>query len=82
MLLELFPKCGKDPNTTHFALLNRITLKLGVMSGHACIRGIRVTASNVLRLLAAHHDKHPRSIPLPRRGRYRRVPGIRGYARQ
>ena len=27
------------------------------MSGHACIRGIRVTASNVLRLLAAHHDK-------------------------
>ena len=42
---------------THFALLNRITVKPGVMSGHPCIRGMRVTVSNVLRLLAAHHDK-------------------------
>ena len=26
-------------------------------AGHPCIRGMRVTVSNVLRLLAAHHDK-------------------------
>jgi uncharacterized protein (DUF433 family) len=56
-LLELFPKCGKVPNMTRFALLNRITVEPGVMSGHPCIRGMRVTVSNVLRLLAAHHDK-------------------------
>lgn len=56
-LLELFPKCGKVRDMTHFALLNRITVDPGVMSGHPCIRGMRVTVSNVLRLLAAHHDK-------------------------
>lgn len=37
--------------------LNRITVDPGVMSGHPCIRGMRVTVSNVLRLLAAHHDR-------------------------
>ena len=42
---------------TTFGSLNRITVDPGVMSGHPCIRGMRVTVSNVLRLLAAHHDK-------------------------
>jgi len=56
-LLELFPKCGKVSSMTHFGPLNRITVEPGVMSGHPCIRGMRVTVSNVLRLLAAHHDK-------------------------
>ncbi|MFZ4683891.1 MAG: DUF433 domain-containing protein [Terrimicrobiaceae bacterium] len=42
---------------TPFAPLNRITVDPAVMSGHPCIRGMRVTVSNVLRLLAAHHDK-------------------------
>lgn len=37
--------------------LNRITVDPSVMSGHPCIRGMRVTVSNVLRLLAAHHDR-------------------------
>lgn len=36
---------------------NRITVDPGVMSGHPCIRGMRVTVSNVLRLLAAHYDR-------------------------
>lgn len=36
-------------------LLERITINPSVMSGHACIRGMRVTVANVLRLLAAHH---------------------------
>lgn len=56
-LLELFPKCGKVLFMTTFGPLNRITVDPGVMSGHPCIRGMRVTVSNVLRLLAAHHDK-------------------------
>ena len=56
-LLELFPKCGKVESMIFFGQLNRITVDPGVMSGHPCIRGMRVTVSNVLRLLAAHHDK-------------------------
>jgi uncharacterized protein (DUF433 family) len=56
-LLELFPKYGKISSMTTFGSLNRITVDPGVMSGHPCIRGMRVTVSNVLRLLAAHHDK-------------------------
>ncbi len=36
--------------------LKRITVDPGVMSGHPCIRGMRVTVANILRLLAAHHD--------------------------
>ena len=40
-----------------FGSLNRITVDPSMMSGHPCIRGMRVTVSNVLRLLAAHHDK-------------------------
>lgn len=39
-----------------FGSLNRITVDPGVMSGHPCIRGMRVTVSTVLRMLAAHHD--------------------------
>lgn len=38
-------------------LLNRITLDPLIMSGHPCIRGLRVTVSNVLRLLAVHHSR-------------------------
>ncbi len=34
----------------------RITFDPGVMSGQACIRGLRVTVANVLRLLAAQHS--------------------------
>jgi uncharacterized protein (DUF433 family) len=56
-MLELFPKCGKVASMILFGPLNRITVEPGVMSGHPCIRGMRVTVSNVLRLLAAHHDK-------------------------
>jgi len=37
-------------------LPDRITIDPLVMSGHPCIRGMRVTVSSVLRLLAAHHD--------------------------
>ena len=39
-----------------FEALKRITVDPHVMSGHPCIRGMRVTVANVLRLLAAHHD--------------------------
>ena len=59
-LLELFFGSGNvpiDTFVTTFAPLNRITVDPGVMSGHPCIRGMRVTVSNVLRLLAAHHDR-------------------------
>ncbi len=34
----------------------RITINPLVMSGQPCIRGLRVTVANVLRLLAAQHD--------------------------
>lgn len=37
-------------------LPGRITIDPLVMSGHPCIRGLRVTVANVLRLLAAHHE--------------------------
>ena len=37
-------------------LLSRITVDPQVMSGHPCIRGMRVTVTNILRLLAARHD--------------------------
>jgi uncharacterized protein (DUF433 family) len=36
--------------------LERITVDPGVMSGRPCIRGLRVTVSNILRLLAADHS--------------------------
>ncbi len=41
----------------HFAMkaLERITVNPLVMSGKPCIRGLRVTVANVLRLLAARH---------------------------
>ncbi len=35
--------------------LERITVNPLVMSGRPCIRGLRVTVANVLRLLAAGH---------------------------
>ena len=35
--------------------LERITVDPGVMSGRPCIRSLRVTVANVLRLLAAGH---------------------------
>jgi uncharacterized protein (DUF433 family) len=35
--------------------LERITVNPAVMSGKPCIRGLRVTVANVLRLLAAGH---------------------------
>jgi uncharacterized protein (DUF433 family) len=35
--------------------LERITVDPLIMSGQPCIRGMRVTVSNVLRLLAARH---------------------------
>ncbi len=38
-------------------LLKRITLDPAVMSGNPCIRGMRVTVANVLRLLAAGHSR-------------------------
>lgn len=36
-------------------VLERITVNPLVMSGRPCIRGLRVTVANVLRLLAAGH---------------------------
>jgi uncharacterized protein (DUF433 family) len=39
------------------ALLKRITVNPRQMSGRPCIRGIRVTVANVLRLLAAGHSR-------------------------
>ncbi len=38
-------------------LIDRITVKPGVMSGKPCIRGMRVTVANILRLLAAGHTR-------------------------
>ena len=37
-------------------LLERITVDPAVMSGRPCIRGLRVTVANLLRLLAARHS--------------------------
>lgn len=34
----------------------RITIDPSIMSGQPCVRGMRVTVSNVLRLLAAGND--------------------------
>ena len=36
--------------------IKRITVDPAVMSGRPCIRGLRVTVANVLRLLAEGHD--------------------------
>ena len=36
--------------------LERITVDPGVMSGRPCLRGLRVTVANILRLLAAGHS--------------------------
>jgi len=36
-------------------LLTRITIDPKMMSGQPCIRGMRVTVSNIVRMLAAHH---------------------------
>jgi len=38
-------------------LLERITIDPAVMSGKPCIRGLRVTVANVLRLLAAGYAR-------------------------
>ncbi len=37
-------------------LINRITTDPKIMSGQPCIRGMRVTVANILRMLAAHRD--------------------------
>ena len=37
--------------------IDRITLNAQVMSGQPCIRGLRVTVANVLRLLAAGNSR-------------------------
>lgn len=37
-------------------LLARITVDSRIMSGHPCIRGMRVTVANVLRMLAARYN--------------------------
>ena len=37
-------------------LLNRITVNPRQMGGRPCIRGIRITVANILRLLAAGHS--------------------------
>ena len=37
-------------------LIDRITIDPKIMSGQPCIRGMRVTVANVLRMLAAHHN--------------------------
>jgi uncharacterized protein (DUF433 family) len=37
--------------------IDRITMNAKVMSGQPCIRGLRVTVANVLRLLAAGNSR-------------------------
>lgn len=37
--------------------LDRITVNPAVMSGNPCIRGMRVTAANILRLLASGNTR-------------------------
>lgn len=37
-------------------LIDRITIDSKIMSGQPCVRGMRVTVANILRMLAAHHD--------------------------
>jgi uncharacterized protein (DUF433 family) len=37
--------------------IDRITVDAQVMSGQPCIRGLRVTVANVLRLLAANESR-------------------------
>lgn len=37
--------------------LDRITIDSGVMGGRACIRGMRITAGNVVGLLAAGNSR-------------------------
>lgn len=39
------------------SLLARITVDPAVMTGRPCIRGLRVTVANVLRLMAAGHSR-------------------------
>ena len=40
-----------------YDILNqRITFDPQVMSGQPCIRGLRVTVANILRMLASHRD--------------------------
>ena len=46
-------------------LLARITVDPMVMSGKPCIRGLRVTAANVLRLLAAGHSRQRILVAYP-----------------
>jgi len=38
-------------------LLKRITINPRQMGGRPCIRGLRITVANVLRLLAANHTR-------------------------
>lgn len=38
-------------------MIERITVNPEVMSGKPCIRGMRVTVANVLRLMAAGHSR-------------------------
>ncbi|MGI8601489.1 MAG: DUF433 domain-containing protein [Verrucomicrobiales bacterium] len=37
--------------------LDRISVNPSIMSGHPCIRGLRVTVANVLRMLAAGYPR-------------------------
>lgn len=55
-VLEGMPKATILLTDMKSELLSRITVDSRIMSGHPCIRGMRVTVSNILRLLAAHHD--------------------------
>jgi uncharacterized protein (DUF433 family) len=43
--------------TANVDLMQRITIDPKVVSGKPCVRGMRVTVANVLRLLAAGHSK-------------------------
>ena len=47
---------SSNSNHVEKKLIERITVDPLVMSGHPCIRGMRVTVSNILRLLANHHN--------------------------
>jgi uncharacterized protein (DUF433 family) len=38
-------------------VFDRITVNTKVMSGQPCVRGLRVTVANVLRLLASGHSR-------------------------
>lgn len=49
------PSSSRLCDTERVNMIERITVNPEVMSGKPCVRGMRVTVANVLRLMAAGH---------------------------